>query len=188
MAGANPERLRTLLAPVVSAAGMDLEELSVTSAGRRRLVRLAVDRDGGVSLDDIADVSHHLSLILDSADAMGEQPYVLEVSSPGVDRPLTEFRHWRRARGRLVVATLRDGSEVSGRIVEVSDAGRDEVVLKVPEGTRAIALAEIATARVEVEFARDEATRPGEPAPTDETAPLEPAEQPERRDELDEEA
>ena len=63
MAGANPERLRTLLAPVVSAAGMDLEDLSVSSAGRRRLVRLAVDRDGGVSLDDIAEVSRQLSVL-----------------------------------------------------------------------------------------------------------------------------
>jgi len=153
MAGANPERLRTLLAPVVSAAGMDLEDLSVSSAGRRRLVRLAVDRDGGVSLDDIAEVSRQLSVTLDSTEAMGEQPYVLEVSSPGVDRPLTEARHWRRARGRLVVIGLRDGSSLTGRLVA---AGDSEVVVAGPAGKRVVALADVASGRVEVEFRHED--------------------------------
>ena len=85
---------------------MDLEGVRVTSAGRRRLLRVVVDADGGVSLDDIEQVSRELSAVLDQAAAMGEAPYTLEVSSPGVDRPLTEPRHWRRAVGRLVTAPL----------------------------------------------------------------------------------
>jgi ribosome maturation factor RimP len=164
MAGANPERLKTLLAPVVSAAGMDLEDLSITSAGRRRVLRLAVDRDGGVSLDDIAEVSHQLSDELDSSGVMGEQPFVLEVSSPGVGRPLTELRHFRRAVGRLVTVTLRNGSSMTGHVVSVAG---DAIV--VDDGiTHTFGLAEVTAARVEVEFGR--AVEP-------EASELEPAEQ-----------
>src|ERR1035441_4701249 len=95
---AEAERLASLLEPAVRAIGMDLEGVRVTSAGRRRLLRVVVDADGGVSLDDIDQVSRELSAVLDQAAAMGEAPYTLEVSSPGVDRALTEPRHWRRAR------------------------------------------------------------------------------------------
>jgi ribosome maturation factor RimP len=88
--------------PVVHALGMDLESVKVTTAGRRRLLRMVVDSDGGVSLDDAALASRELSVKLDASDVMGDLPYTLEVSSPGVDRPLTEPRHWQRAVGRLV--------------------------------------------------------------------------------------
>ncbi len=80
---------------------MDLEGIRVTAAGRRQVLRVVVDADGGVSLDDIALASRELSVKLDNSAEMGEQPYTLEVSSPGVDRPLTQPRHWRRAIGRL---------------------------------------------------------------------------------------
>src|SRR5499427_6986895 len=100
--GADPAELERLLEPIVRAAGMDLESVRVGSAGRRRLLRVVVDGDGGVSLDDIALVSREVSARLDATGAMGEAPYTLEVSSPGVDRPLTQPRHWRRAVGRLV--------------------------------------------------------------------------------------
>ncbi len=93
--------LLDLLAPVVAAAGYDLEDVTVTAAGRRSLVRVIVDADEGVDLDGVADVSRAVSNALDDGDAFAG-PFVLEVSSPGVDRPLTEPRHWRRARGRLV--------------------------------------------------------------------------------------
>ena len=103
---ADVAELTRLLEPVVSAAGMDLENVRVTAAGRRRLLRVVVDADGGVSLDDIAQISRDVSAELDATAAMGEAPYTLEVSSPGVDRPLTEPRHWRRATGRLVRVPL----------------------------------------------------------------------------------
>jgi ribosome maturation factor RimP len=140
-----------VLAPVVEAAGLDLEDVTLSSAGRRRLLRVAVDRDGGVGLDDVALVSQGISEVLDASDVMGGQPYVLEVGSPGVDRPLTQPRHWRRATGRLVRATLRDGSVVVGR-VRASDEG--SVLLEVAGAERRVDTDDVAAARVEVEFTR----------------------------------
>ena len=100
-------RIADVIRPVVAAAGMDLESVRVTAAGRRRLLRVVVDSDRGVSLDDAAAVSRELSAALDTVAVMGDFPYTLEVSSPGVDRPLTDNRHWRRAVGRLVQVRCR---------------------------------------------------------------------------------
>jgi ribosome maturation factor RimP len=80
---------------------IDLEAVKLTSAGRRVLLRVVIDADGGISLDDIAEVSRELSAKLDASDVMGETPYTLEVTSPGTDRPLTQPRHWRRAAGSV---------------------------------------------------------------------------------------
>ncbi|MFB4311010.1 ribosome maturation factor RimP [Actinomadura sp. GTD37] len=113
--------LTGLLAPAVAELGLDLEEVDVRPAGRRRLVRVVVDGDDGVSLDDVARVSEAVSGLLDESDVMGTSPYVLEVTSPGVDRPLTEPRHWRRAVGRLVVAPLTAGGQIEGRVVAADD-------------------------------------------------------------------
>ncbi|MBX6385623.1 MAG: ribosome maturation factor RimP [Microbispora sp.] len=144
-------RLVELLGPVVAAEGFDLEDVTITPAGRRRLVRVVVDRDGGVSLDDVADVSRSVSKRLDEVDVLGGSPYVLEVTSPGVDRPLTEPRHWRRARGRLVKAELRDGTSAEGRVTEADDAGVEL------DGTRRIPYGDLARGRVQVEFNRHDA-------------------------------
>jgi ribosome maturation factor RimP len=145
--------------PVVVAAGYDLEDLSVTAAGRRRLVRVVIDRDGGVTLDDAAAISRAISAALDDDDPMGTAAYVLEVTSPGVDRPLTLPRHWRRNIGRLVTATLAEGS-VTGRIVENTDT---TVTLDVDGEAHALDLAEIAKAVVQVELNRKDV----EPDPDD---------------------
>jgi ribosome maturation factor RimP len=155
----DPDRLTRLLEPVVHALDMDLEGIRVTSAGRRRILRVVVDADGGVSLDDIALASRELSGKLDNAPEMGEQPYTLEVSSPGIDRPLTEPRHWRRAVGRLVVVplTVSDGTvpagngvaAAEGRVVGSSAAG---VTLEHDGVTREYAYADIGPGRVQVEF------------------------------------
>ncbi|WP_329519956.1 ribosome maturation factor RimP [Spirillospora sp. NBC_01491] len=115
------EALTGLLAPAVAELGLDLEEIDVRPAGRRRLVRIIVDGDDGVSLDDITTLSRTASELLDGAGTMGTASYVLEVSSPGVDRPLTEPRHWRRAVGRLVVAPLTEGGQIEGRVVSADD-------------------------------------------------------------------
>jgi len=157
------DRLTRLLEPVVHALGMDLEGVRVTAAGRRRLLRVTVDADGGVSLDSIALASRELSARLDSGSDMGELPYTLEVSSPGIDRPLTEPRHWRRATGRLVVAPLsaQDGSHagngrragaegsVAGRIAATSERG---VTLDCDGVLREFGYAELGPGRVQVEF------------------------------------
>jgi ribosome maturation factor RimP len=151
VAAANPERVRAVVAPVVAAAGLDLEDLSVTAAGRRRLLRVAVDRDGGVSLDDVAAISRRVSEVLDSSDVMGGLPYVLEVGSPGVDRPLTQPRHWRRAVGHLVQATMADGASVTGRVLVVDEGG---AILDVPGGDHRVDFGSVVRAKVEVEFRR----------------------------------
>lgn len=149
-------RLVSALRPVVEAVGADLEDLSVTPAGRRRVVRVVVDRDGGISLDGVADVSRVLSEALDSLDAREPDllagAYVLEVSSPGVDRPLTAARHWRRNVGRLVTATLRDGGTATGRVLRVE--GELAVALDGDGTERLLALADVAKGVVQVEFAR----------------------------------
>ncbi len=148
---ASREALLRLLDPVVATTGFDLEDVAVTPAGRRRLVRVVVDRDGGVSLDDVADVSRAVSDALDFADALGAAPYVLEVTSPGVDRPLTEQRHWRRARGRLVTAVLADGTSATGRVADVDDAG---VTLDQDGVSRLLSWEQVRRGAVQVEFAR----------------------------------
>lgn len=147
----DPERLTRLLEPVVHALNMDLEGVRITSAGRRRILRVVVDADGGVSLDDIALASRELSLKLDKATEMGEQPYTLEVSSPGVDRPLTQPRHWRRAIGRLVIAPLTGNgdSTAAGRIVGADESG---VTLEHDGEARAFSFADLGPGRVQVEF------------------------------------
>ncbi|MFI9555077.1 ribosome maturation factor RimP [Nonomuraea endophytica] len=145
------DHLMKLLEPVVGAEGLDLEDVTVTTAGKRRLLRVVVDRDGGVSLDDVAEVSQAVSTALDEDDAMGGSAYTLEVSSPGVDRPLTEPRHWRRAAKRLVKAELRDGSVVEGRVLTADDAGVD---LSVDGAERRLDYQDLTRGRVQVEFRR----------------------------------
>ncbi|MEW2086080.1 ribosome maturation factor RimP [Streptomyces sp. NPDC005283] len=160
MSTTQSERLRGLLEPLVSAADLDLEEIEVSRAGRRRMLRIIVDSDEGVELDACAELSRAISEKLDETDAMGEGEYVLEVSSPGADRPLTKHRHYVRAVGRLVKFQLHDAGtadELVARILTVDDEGLD---LEVPgvkgrkPTARRVTFAEIAKARVEIEFNR----------------------------------
>jgi ribosome maturation factor RimP len=143
-----------VLEPVTRSAGLDLESLKVVAAGRRRLLRIVVDADRRPSLDDIAELSRSLSKELDDSGVMGEAAYTLEVSSPGVDRPLTEPRHWRRARGRLVRVPLAPGAPghrgtVEGRVI---NAGADGVVLDVTGQQREFGYQELGPGQVQVEF------------------------------------
>jgi ribosome maturation factor RimP len=159
-------RLAGWIEPVVAAGGYDLEELVITPAGRRSVVRVVVDRDQGVSLDDIAEVSRAVSEVLDqNDDAMGRTPYVLEVTSPGVDRPLTEQRHWRRNIGRLVTVAAGPAghtAEITGRITAVDHAGVALAVeaqgkpgaKKRPPTHRQVPWGELGSGRVQVEFGR----------------------------------
>ena len=161
------DRLTAAVEPVVAAAGYDLEELVVRAAGQRSVVRVVVDRDEGVSLDDVADVSRAISEVLDADEAdAGRPPYVLEVTSPGVDRPLTAPRHWRRNAGRLVTVEIgpeRAREQVTSRLLRVTDDG---VVLAVEKGgakkgqvrravgERTVPWAELGGGQVQVEFSR----------------------------------
>ena len=118
MAAVSRQRVRQALEPVIARAGFDLEDVEVVPAGRRSVVRVVVDRDGGVDLDAVADISRDISAALDEDPVTGDAPYTLEVTSPGVDRPLTEPRHWRRAVGRLVSVDVREGGRLTGRVLD----------------------------------------------------------------------
>ena len=147
-------RLSAIINPVIAKVGYDLEELAITRMGRRYVVRVTIDRDGGVPLDDVAELARDISAALDEAEeASGEfiaGEYQLEVSSPGVDRPLTLPRHWRRNVGRLVKVRI-EGHNVVGRIVAADD---ETVTLDVDGARRSVAHAELGKGRVEVEFSR----------------------------------
>ncbi|MFD3545132.1 ribosome maturation factor RimP [Streptomyces sp. NPDC058655] len=162
MSTTQSDRLRALLEPLVAAKGLDLEDIELSKAGKRRMLRIIVDSDEGVELDACAELSREISDQLDESDAMGDDEYVLEVSSPGADRPLTEHRHYVRAIGRLVKFQLsgegeKGAGELVARILDVDDEGLD---LEVPgvKGRKAtarrIAFTDIAKARVEIEFNR----------------------------------
>ena len=143
--------LENFLRPIVEQFGCDLEAADIAPAGRRRLLRVLVDRDGGISLDDVAEVTRAISKALDADDIMGDGAYTLEVSSPGVDRPLTLPRHWRRNVSRLVAVTLTAGGKVTGRIKSASEEAAE---LDVDGTTRTVAYADVAKAKVQIEFNR----------------------------------
>lgn len=146
---ADESRITDVIRPVVATAGMDLESVRVSAAGRRRLLRVVVDSDQGVSLDDAAALSRRLSAALDRVTVMGDFPYTLEVSSPGVDRPLTDPRHWRRAAGRLVEVTVAESGPVCGRVVT---ADADGVTMDVAGGRRRFGYAALGPGAIQVEF------------------------------------
>ena len=147
------DRLAGVLTEPLSAVGLDVETIELTPAGKRRLLRVAVDKDGGVTLDDIADATKEISRLLDDSDVMGEHPYTLEVTSPGIDRPLTLPRHWRRNTGRLVKVSCADGTTFTGRVTGSDDQA---VVLDVDGSSREVGFDEVAQAKVQVEFNRKE--------------------------------
>ena len=170
----NAERLTSLLEPVVSQLGLELDRVEAVPAGRRRLVRVTVDGDGpdghGPSLDEISEATAEISRCLDDADAMGESPYTLEVSSRGVSTPLTQPRHYRRNVGCLVRFTLnpgegqKSGETFDGRIIAATE---EKVTLEVEAEnskphkpvctTREVQLADVAKAIVQVELNRRDA-------------------------------
>lgn len=163
---ANPDSaLEPVVRDAVEEAGFDLDGLEQVRAGKRRLVRVIIDSDAGVGLDDITAVSRAVSGALDRRDDLLAGPYTLEVTSPGVDRPLTRPRHWRRNRLRLVRATLADEGELVGRVGECDDEG---VTLLVSGTPRRVCFTDLDHAVVQVEFS---------PPPADEVATLDRASQ-----------
>lgn len=147
------ENLAELLKPAINNAGFILEEIKVTPLGKRRLIAVIVDcEDRNPNLDEVTVVSREVSMALDNYSLLGDQPFTLEVTTPGVDRPLTETRHWKKNIGRVVKVSLQDGSEVKGRITAVNGA---EVILD----TGALGFTEIKRAQVEIEFNRKEPQR-----------------------------
>ena len=145
------DRIEAELDDPLRALGLDIEAVDITPAGKRRILRVAVDKDGGVTLDEVAEATREVNRVLDDSDVMGEQPYTLEVTSRGVDRPLTLERHWRRNADRLVKVTLADGETVTGRILE---AAAESATLDVSGERREVAYADVKKALVQMEFNR----------------------------------
>jgi len=146
--------LTELLNPAVTRAGFVLEEVSVTPVGKRRLISVVVDCENrNPSLDEVTVVSKEVSSILDTYSQLGEMPFTLEVTTPGIDRPLTELRHWKKNLGRLVKITPNTGEKYVARIKEVLPR---EVVLELKNQEPKVQFSEIARAQIEVEFNRKE--------------------------------
>lgn len=155
-------RLLPVVRSAVRSAGFELESLDVHSAGRRRLVRVVadvadvgdtVDPAGGAAadldLDAVAELSRTVAAALDAHDELLGGPYTLEVSSPGIDRPLTRPGHWRRSRLRQVRIRRRDGSELVGRL---GPCDATAAVVLVDGRLHTVRYADVDHAAVEVEF------------------------------------
>lgn len=153
MASPIPDRLETQLVACINQLGFDLEHLDLTSAGKRRALRISVDQDGGVSMDDIAEVTRAVSIVLDESDGLGSQPYTLEVGSRGVASPLVLPRHWWRNAGRVVHVQLVDGTTCEGRIGDCDERSAEVVT---DADTVRLPYDEIAQALVQVELNRKE--------------------------------
>ncbi len=142
------EQILQILEPIASNMGLDLEDVEIKSAGKHSIVQVSIDKDGGINLDEVAQISNQISEALDAKDVLGEKPYTLEVGSPGIDRALTLPRHWRRNNGRLVKINFGSNSEI-GRIIESDD---EKVSLEVKGKTRSINFDKIDKAFIQVEF------------------------------------
>jgi ribosome maturation factor RimP len=155
--------VRATVEPLAVAAGYDVETVKVNRAGAKSSITVVVDNDTGPTLGDLADFTREVSAAIDADPAYGSQPFNLEITTPGAERPLTEPRHWRRSRGRRAAIELVDGTALLARIGALAGDG-STVTVVVPAERRAaptlrdIALAEVAKAVVQVEF------RPPNPA------------------------
>ena len=152
------QSITDLISPAVTEAGFFLEEVQIASPGSHRIVTCVVDGQTPLNLDQVTVASRVISELLDTAEFMGETPFTLEVTSPGVDRPLTQPRHWRKNLTRLIKVTLSDGAVITGRLTEF-----DEVNAKLVENIKGrikehtVAFADIKRAVVEIEFNRKDA-------------------------------
>ena len=149
--GATEARIDDAIAQPLRDLGFDIEAIELTPAGKRRVLRIAVDKDGGITLDDVAEATRAINDVLDdeSTDVMGQLPYTLEVTSRGVDRPLTLPRHWRRNADRLVKVTLVEGGAVTGRI---GASDEEQVTLDVDGEEHSIRYTDVEKALVQIEF------------------------------------
>jgi ribosome maturation factor RimP len=152
------QAITDLISPAVTEAGFYLEEVQIASAGSHRTVTCVVDGPAPLNLDQVTVVSRMISERLDSADVMGDTPFTLEVTSPGVDRPLTEARHWTKNLTRLIKTTLNDGSVITGRLTEFDET--NAILVENIKGrikNHTVAFADIKRAVVEIEFNRKDA-------------------------------
>jgi ribosome maturation factor RimP len=149
------DQISELVTPAVSDLGFYLEDVHVATPGSHRIVTCIVDGDASLNLDQVTSVSRVISELLDEAAFMGETPFTLEVTSPGVDRPLTQPRHFAKNVDRLLKIIKLDGSEVTGRILSNTDKDVTlTVTVKKETIEQTVSLADIKRAVVEIEFNR----------------------------------
>jgi len=149
------DKITELVQPAVEQAGFFLEDVHVVSPGKHRIITCIVDGQTPLNLDQVTSVSRDISELLDSADFMDDTAFTLEVTSPGVDRPLTLPRHWQKNLNRLVKVVKLDGSVVNGRITTIEDANVvliEDIKGKTKE--HALSLNDVKRATVEIEFNR----------------------------------
>jgi ribosome maturation factor RimP len=149
------DQISQLVTPAVEAQGFFLEEVQLVSPGKHRIVTCIVDGETSLNMDQVTGVSRAISELLDEAAFMGDAPFTLEVTSPGVDRPLTQPRHFRKNVDRLLKVVKIDGDVVTGRICSSSDLGVTLTVVEKKETKEvSVKLSEIKRATVEIEFNR----------------------------------
>ena len=139
------EEISAVITPALTSLGFYLEDLNITSAGKRSLLTVIVDADRHLSLDEVTVATKAISEIVENIPALGSTPFTLEVTSPGIDRPLTKPRHWRKNINRLVKIVLLDGSQITGRIKQAGESAAtiDEIVIN---------YLDIKRANLEIEF------------------------------------
>jgi len=146
------DNLNELLAPVINASGLLLEEIKVIPVGRSRIISVIVDHEErNLNLDEVAASSRAISEILENYSQLGDNPFTLEVTSPGVDRPLVKAHHWKKNLGRLISIVKVDGEKLVGRLKSLD---LDSALLEVKSGEVSILFSEIKRATVEIEFNR----------------------------------
>ncbi len=149
------DQIAQLVTPAVQAQGFFLEEVLLVSPGKHRIITCIVDGETSLNMDQVTAVSRAISELLDEAPFMGEAPFTLEVTSPGVDRPLTQPRHFAKNVDRLLKVARTDGEIVTGRITANTEADVTLLVTEKKESKEiVIAFADIKRATVEIEFNR----------------------------------
>ena len=144
----NKEQVLAVITPAIESLGFYIEDITITSAGKRSMLTIIVDGDTHLSLDQVTVATKAISEIVENLPTLGNNPFTLEVTSPGLDRPLTKPRHWRKNQDRLIKIVLTDGKEVNGRIKDSTESSAtvDEQVIN---------FADIKRATLEVEFKKE---------------------------------
>jgi ribosome maturation factor RimP len=144
----NKEQVLAVITPAIESLGFYIEDITITSAGKRSMLTVIVDGDTHLSLDQVTVATKAISEIVENLPTLGNNPFTLEVTSPGLDRPLTKPRHWRKNQDRLIKIILNDGKEINGRIKDSNESS-------VTVDEQVINFADIKRATLEIEFKKE---------------------------------
>jgi len=141
----NKEQVAAAITPIIESLGFYVEDIAINSAGKRSMLTVIVDGDTHLSLDQVTVATKAISEIVENLPTLGNNPFTLEVTSPGLDRPLTKPRHWQKNKDRLIKIILNDGKEITGRI-------KDSTQTAVTVDEQVINFADMKRATLEIEF------------------------------------